>query len=298
MQNHQPVLVDQVISLLQPKAGEVFIDMTSGYGGHSEKLLKKVGTKGLGYLVDRDPKSINYLKDKFFDKTNIKVIYTSYADVEKFIDGNVDMILMDLGVSSKQLDQADRGFSFNKDARLDMRMDINQKLDAYYVINNYSYKDLQRIIGEYGEESKSRKIAKAIVESRRVKTIDTTLELANIIRKIARSNWRIDPCTKTFQAIRIEVNDELNQLKKGLQATIRLLKPGGRLAVISFHSLEDRIVKHFINENSKEETDITGQVVKAKIFEKVTKKPVSGEKELNFNRRARSAKLRVAVKIK
>ncbi|MDP4038434.1 MAG: 16S rRNA (cytosine(1402)-N(4))-methyltransferase RsmH [bacterium] len=298
MQKHKPVLLDQVIEVLHPGSGEKFIDMTAGYGGHSKKLLSMIGSDGYGYLIDRDKQAIDKLKKSFKSAANVQIIKNRFSQIDKLGLPKVDMILIDLGVSSAQLDEANRGFSFLKEARLDMRMDRSDRLDAHYVVNNYSQKDLANLIFHYGEEKKARQIAKSIVESRKVRTIETTIQLANIIAGKIRKTGKINPATKTFQAIRIEVNNELDELKKGLENSLKFLGKGGRLAVISFHSLEDRIVKRFIDENSKETTDITGKVIAQAYLKKVTKKPITGKLESDYNRRARSAKLRAAVKIK
>jgi len=297
MPKHIPVLLNQVIEVLKPKQGETFIDMTCGYGGHSQKLLQLVGNSGYGYLIDRDWQAISYLKKLFASKQNVRIIHSNFSQLGSLGLPKVDMILMDLGVSSAQLDQADRGFSFWQNARLDMRMDRSQKLDAHYVVNNYSQKKLAEIIASYGEETQSRKIARAILAARKIKPIDTTLQLADIISSQVRKSRKIHPATKTFQAIRIAVNDELNELKTGLEEALKILKPGGRLAVISFHSLEDRIVKTFIQQYSQDIYDIDGKLIRSASLKKVTKKPILGSL-VDYHRRARSAKLRAAVKIK
>lgn len=298
MQKHKPVLLDQVIKLLSPKPGEKFIDMTAGLGGHSKKLLEKVGKSGHGYLIDRDSSSIQQLKKTFASKNNVEIFHKNFSQIKSLGLPKCEMILMDLGVSSPQIDNINRGFSFKKDSRLDMRMDTSQELSAHDVINKYSEKHLSDLIFLYGEERKARRIAKAIADTRKVRAIDTTVQLAKIVESIVRKTGKIHPATRTFQAIRIEINDELNELKKGLENSLSLLKRNGRLAIISFHSLEDRIVKTFINDNSKDLTDITGKIIKEAYLKKVTKKPILGKAENDNNPRARSAKLRAAMKIK
>lgn len=282
---HQPVLLDQVIRLLDPKSGQSFFDGTAGYGGHAEAIISRTGAKGRVVLVDRDSQAIKALQQRFGDRAEI--IRANYADAAKNLaaDGSLfDLILLDLGVSSPQLDQPERGFTFQADEPLDMRMDRSQALTAYEVVNSYQEKRLADVIYQFGEERRSRAVARAIVNSR---PILTTGKLASIVQGVVRRSGKTNPATRTFQAIRIEVNGELQALSDALPELVRLLAPGGRLAVISFHSLEDRIVKHFIAARAKEG-----------ILENLTRKVVKGSDHDVYNPRARSAKLRAAVKIK
>lgn len=297
MKLHQPVLLEQTIDALDIKSGEIVIDMTAGYGGHSAEILEKIGESGRLILVDRDENAIKELKKKFKNCKNVEYIHSNYSEIDWKSIGNADKILMDLGVSSPQLDESERGFSFNKDAELDMRMDRSQSLTAKEIVNEYSEEELANIIYRYGEEKKSRRIAKAIVERRAVKTIKTTKQLADIIENCLPKSYRIHPATRTFQAIRIATNAELESLEATLPEAIEHLNPGGRLAIISFHSLEDRIVKQFFKGLVELEKDpVTGREVESPNFRLINKKPIKGSEQDN-NPRARSAKLRTVEKI-
>lgn len=289
---HIPVLLYEVLEYLRPGPGESYLDLTAGYGGHASAVLEK--TKGRAVLVDRDDKAANKLKE-LFKNPRIKVIKSDYLSASKDLleqGRGFDLILADLGVSSPHLNIASRGFSFKEVGPLDMRMDQSQKLTAEYIINDYSETELTSILRNFGEEPKAAKIAKAIVLNRPVLT---TTELAKIVADAA--GWRasklgkIHPATRTFQAIRIAVNDELLQLQKALPIWIELLNPGGRIVVISFHSLEDRLVKDYLRDVGAD-----GYDARVKIL---TKHPITSDRnEIVKNPRARSAKLRAAVKIK
>lgn len=296
---HQPVLLEHVIRVLAPQKGESYLDGTAGFGGHAAAVIQHLGSSGQAILIDRDANAVRALVTKFSDSS--EVIHASFleAAVRLKADGTVvDMILLDLGVSSPQIDNAQRGFSFKHDAPLDMRMDQSQELTAADVVNTYSEKNLSRIIAEYGEEPKARAVASAIVAGRPYKT---TLELAKVIRTRAVRPKDIDAATKTFQAIRIEVNAELDQVKLALPIFTELLAPGGRLAVISFHSLEDRIVKTFFNTESRDCICPPKQPIctcnhHASLSVLTAKPIVAGSTEIAINPRARSAKLRAAEK--
>jgi 16S rRNA (cytosine1402-N4)-methyltransferase len=282
---HIPVLLDKTVELLAPNRGEVYFDGTAGYGGHAAAIMDIIGPQGHAILVDRDRESISHLQERHGDAADI--IHRDFATaIEELADnGNlVDMVLLDLGVSSPQLDEGGRGFSFQVDAPLDMRMDQTQTETAADIVNHYDERDLANLIYEKGEERRSRQIARAIVQQR---PISTTKQLAEVISRVVRRTGKIHPATRTFQALRIAVNDELGQLQKALNQIMRILKPGGRFAVISFHSLEDRIVKEFIREQSQKGT-----------LQNLTKKVLQGKDYDTINPRARSAKLRAAVKIK
>jgi len=297
MKLHQPVLLEQTIDLLDLKSGEIVMDMTAGYGGHSAEILKKIGPSGRLILVDRDREAIKELKKKFKHCKNVEYMHSNYADIDWKHIGKADKILMDLGVSSPQLNESERGFSFNKDADLDMRMDRSQSLTANEIVNEYSEEELANIIYRYGEEKKSRRIAKAIVESRAQKPIKTTKQLADIIEDCLPKSYRIHPATRTFQAIRIATNSELESLEKTLPEATAHLSRGGRIGIISFHSLEDRIVKQFFKSLTEVEKDpVTGMDVESPNFRLINKKPIKGLNNDN-NPRARSAKLRVVEKI-
>lgn len=295
MEQHIPVLLEQVIEVLDPKPGQIFIDLTAGFGGHSAALLERVGENGRVILVDQDPEAITALKNRFKNDQRASIKKANFGNLRDLELSPADMILADIGVSSVQLDQSVRGFSFKTDGPLDMRMDTSQGETAAELIARLPEAQLADVIYGYGEERRSRRIAKAIVETRKVSTIDSTAQLVRIIEQAIGHDRKskIHPATKTFQALRIAVNDELGVLQRMLPAATALLKPGGRLAVISFHSLEDRTVKQFFRSITRSEKDPMGQDVSIPKFRLVTKKPLAGLDEKDFNPRARSAKLRV-----
>ena len=290
-QLHIPVLLERVLDLLKPKTGETYLDLTAGYGGHAREVIARVGNANSSVLVDRDDFAIEHLRD--LEEQGARLIHADFFAAAKELtkmSERFDMILLDLGVSSPQLDTADRGFSFLKNGALDMRMDQSQNLTAAEIVNHYSVKELANLIQKYGEESPkmANKIASSIVRRRTKKMFETTSELVDLIAEISPRRSKIHPATRTFQALRIETNDELGQLKKTLPLLLHLLKPGGRLAIISFHSLEDRLVKNFLREQSNAgyEAELTV----------LTKHPIAGTDD-DHNPRARSAKLRGAAKI-
>lgn len=284
---HIPVLAQPVLQYLDPKAGESYLDLTAGYGGHASKILERTKKPGQATLVDRDANAIAALAD--FAAQGAILVHSDFLSATKALvaDGRqFDLILADLGVSSPHLDNADRGFAFGQDGPLDMRMDQTQSLDANTVVNTYRPDDLQHIIKTYGEEPRARTIAQAIVAAR---PIVSTQALADIVRAAMPRGGKTHPATRTFQALRIAVNDELELLRASLPLWIGLLKPGGRLGVISFHSLEDRIVKQAFADAAGDRYDA--------ILQSLTKRPITADDtELVFNPRARSAKLRVVVK--
>lgn len=296
---HTPVLVDEVIEVLRPSKGESFLDMTAGYGGHATALLEKVGSTGRGYLVDQDAQAIAQLQKEFGKNKGITIIKANFADreVAKSVPP-VDMILLDLGVSSAQLDDAERGFSFQTDSKLDMRMDQQQRLSAYEIVNHTPEGELAEIIYQYGEERRSRQVAAAIVQARRVSPIVSTAQLSKIVSHAVHRRGKIHPATKTFQAIRIAVNDELGRLEQILAELPQRINPGGRIAIISFHSLEDRRVKQAFRALSRDTLDEYGHVADRASFKLVTKKAILGSLEDRNNPRARSAKLRAVEQIK
>lgn len=287
---HLPVMEEEVLSMLNIKRGGVYVDATIGLGGHTKGILNRIGEEGKVIGIDKDQDAINLVKERVFDK-RLLLKMGNFSEIESLLKSSniykVDGILFDLGVSMLQLKDYDRGFSFYSDKRLDMRMDKSQDLTAWDIVNKYPEHKLEKILNEYGEEPKSKKIAHAIVVYRDKKTIDTCRELACIIEKIYGKRGRIHPATRTFQALRIEVNKEFEELKKGLTNALRVLNKGGRLCVISYHSLEDRIVKRFMRENSDEN-----------LLKIITKKPVTPTvEEVKRNPSARGAKLRVAEKL-
>ncbi len=287
--HHTPVLLTQVLKYLDPKPSETYLDLTAGYGGHAGAVRARTNGWPI-VLVDRDDHAIDYLKKRFVDE-RVEFIHADFLTASKQLvaEGRTfDMILADLGVSSPHLNIASRGFSIKNDGSLDMRMDQSQSLTADTIVNSYSEKDLVYILREYGEEPRAFKIARAIIAARPIKSTD---QLANIVARQFRGYHKVHPATRTFQGLRIAVNDELGQVEKALPLWFKLLKPGGRLGVISFHSLEDRIVKKAYADNSGSRYDADLRVL--------TKRPEIADKhETVSNPRARSAKLRVAVKIK
>ena len=280
----------EMLEVIAPVAGGTYVDATVGLGGHSEMILNKIGQSGKVVGIDRDDNALARTAERLQD-TRLILKKGSFSDMESILHSqgleDADGVLFDLGVSMMQLKDLHRGFSFNSDERLDMRMDISQELSAWDVVNGYSERELVRILKEYGEEYRAIKIVRAIINERRKKNIDTCAELAEVISKAIGRHGKTHPATKTFQALRIEVNRELDELRKGLDASLRILRKGGRLCVISYHSLEDRMVKHFINENEK-----------AAIVKKLMKKPlVPAIDEIRANPSSRSAKLRGAEKL-
>jgi 16S rRNA (cytosine1402-N4)-methyltransferase len=287
---HIPVLLNDVVRSLAPKPGERYLDLTAGYGGHADKILEVTQNYNAAVLNDRDQNAIDYLNAKYQKVKPVFMHDDFYSTALRLVENGdkFDMILADFGVSSPQLDNLERGFSFTKEARLDMRMDESQELDAWTVVNRWSERKLYDIFERYGEErpGRAKLLAREIVFNR---PIDTTTQLAELIKSKSPYS-HTHPATKIFQAIRIAVNDELGEIERTLPLLPKLLNKGGRVAIISFHSLEDRLVKDFFKEDSE-----LGLESELKIL---TKKPiVADENELVNNPRARSAKLRVAEKI-
>jgi len=285
---HEPVLLAEVLRYLDPKAGESYLDLTAGYGGHARAVLERTGDPSLTVLIDRDPNAVKVL-GQAFPGAGVRQQDFLAASRELIAEGRqFDLILADLGVSSPHLNEGTRGFSISTDGPLDMRMDQSQELTAATILNTYSEADLRAILRTYGEEPKAGRIAQEIVQAR---PLTTTGELAAIAARAWPGRSRVHPATRTFQALRIAVNDELGQLEQGLPLWLDLLTPGGRIVVISFHSLEDRLVKRAFNEAAGDRYDAELLLL--------TKNPVSAApSEIVFNPRARSAKLRAAVKIK
>lgn len=281
---HKPVLLDATTQLLDPKAGEDYLDLTAGYGGHASAILDKLGPNGRAMLVDRDESAINYLINRFKGDERVKTLHDDYLSASQSLSSGgqkFDMILADIGVSSPHLDNPDRGFSFMNDGPLDMRMDPRSSLTAANIVNTYSDEELANLLHQYGEVRGSRSLSQRIIQHR---PYQTTSGLAAVIPGTYKT--RMGTLAQVFQALRIVVNDELGQLSGSLPLWLDLLKPGGRLAVITFHSLEDRIVKQYFSEKGGERFDSEISIL--------TKRPVVGtESEIVFNPRARSAKLRV-----
>lgn len=298
---HESVLLKESIDNLNLKENSIIVDCTLGYGGHSSEILKRI-SKGYLYAFDQDEEAITYAKERLNAiAQNYEIIHTNFVNLKEEMEKrnvNPDGILFDLGVSSPQLDEAERGFSYHKDARLDMRMNQEQKLSAYEVVNNYSYENLKEILLKYGEEKYAGSIAKGIINKRNSKPIETTLELAEIVKESVPEKYRnkSHPARKTFQAIRIEVNDELNVFEKALKESLEIIKPGGRICVITFHSLEDKICKKIFNESSSLPPELKKLPIVPKEYEPKYKLIASispTDTEINQNKRSRSSHLRV-----
>ena len=305
---HVSVLLNESIENLNIKEDGIYVDCTLGFAGHSKEILKRI-KKGKLFAFDQDGEAINYSK-KILDQIsgNYEIIKSNFAFIKSELNKRgiekVDGVLFDLGVSSVQLYEAERGFSFHKDAKLDMRMDTDQSFSAYDVVNDYSKEELEKIFFNYGEEKYSRSIASAIVRERENKKIETTLELTEIIRESVPEKYRRThhPARKVFQAIRIEVNKELDVFTKALNDAIDMLNPGGRICVITFHSLEDRICKKIFKEKSEIDSVFKGLPDKDIPLEyrpelKLITKIKPSKKELADNNRSRSSILRVAEKM-
>ena len=304
---HKSVLLEESLKYLNLKENSVIVDCTLGYGGHSSHILKEI-KKGFLFAFDQDEEAISSSYERLSKSyDNFLIIKDNFVNMRKrLMEQNVscvDGILFDLGVSSPQLDEAYRGFSYHNDARLDMRMDRNNKLSAYEVVNDYDEDDLARIIYNYGEEKYAKSIARNIVKYRKNKNIETTLELVDIIKSSMPYKAMRDthPAKRTFQAIRIEVNDELNVLKSALEQALDLLKVNGRICVITFHSLEDRIVANTFKKYSEVDSNVANlpyipeeYLPKFKVVGKFT----PSKEEISENNRARSAKLRVIERIR
>lgn len=305
--SHIPVLANEVLSFIE-KTHKVIVDGTFGSGGHSQKILEKFQDANI-IAIDKDESTRKYfdaLKQKY--ENRISYLHGDFSQINQLLNGQkVDAILLDIGVSSMQLDEAARGFSFYKNANLDMRMNAADIIDAKHIVNTYTEANLANIIFTYGDERKAKLIAKKIVESRKQNEISTTFQLVEAIEKaIGKHKGGIHPATKTFQAIRIEVNNELEALKSALKQCINLLNPNGILMVITFHSGEDEIVKKYFNQLTKPaESSSRYSPINYSLdnnssldFISLTKKPISAtESEVKKNTRARSAKLRVIKKL-
>ena len=297
---HFPVMLQEVLLALAPEDGKVYVDATFGNGGYSEALLKAADCKVIA--LDRDPCVLPRAEEmKKLYGSRFEFRAGQFGQFVQLVNQPVDGAVFDIGVSSMQLDEAERGFSFSKDAPLDMRM--SQKgISAADIVNNSTEKELADIIYKYGEEKKSRQIARKIVETRKTAPIETTKQLAEIIYTVIHRKFNeIDPATRTFQALRIAVNNELDELEKGLAGAMELLVPAGRLAVVTFHSLEDRIVKNFFNKNSGKSGGVSRYMPELPnhddvIFAECSTALAPSAEECKLNKRSRSAKLRYAVK--
>lgn len=305
---HKPVLLEETIEGLNILEDGIYVDGTIGGAGHSVEIVKRLKTgKLIG--IDQDANAIKKSRevlDENLDK--VILVQDNYSNIEKILTdldiAKVDGILLDIGVSSHQLDECSRGFSYHQDAPLDMRMNLDENFSAWDVVNKYSKKDLERIIWNYGEERWAKRIAEFIVVERKNHSIDTTLQLVDVIKKAIPKKFRMDshPAKKTFQAIRIEVNNELNVLNDTIPKMVRMLNKNGRICIITFHSLEDRIVKNSFNELAKDCICPEGFPIctcdKEKEIEVITRKPIIPTKEeIKENPRSRSSKLRIGMRI-
>jgi 16S rRNA (cytosine1402-N4)-methyltransferase len=306
---HIPVLLDEVLAALAPVGGETYVDGTLGAGGYTRAILDRANCRVIA--IDRDETAHDMAqawKDKYGDR--LMLVHGAFSDLGNLLAARgvekVDAVVLDLGVSSMQIDQDQRGFSFRFDGPLDMRMDRSCGETAADLVNTLPEKELADIIYQYGEERHSRRIASAIVRARTESRIETTLQLAEIVRSVVRVSPKdkIDPATRTFQALRLAVNDELGQLERALESAEKVLGDGGRLVVVTFHSLEDRIVKEFLAQRSKPAAspsrhlpDLPSSSSLPLTFSPLTKKPVTpSDAEMKSNPRARSAKLRAAIR--
>ena len=307
--NHISVLLNECLEGLNIKENGIYVDGTLGGAGHSSEILKRLSNEGRLIGIDQDTDALKAAKERLKNYSNVTFVHSNFSSIENVlnnlnIDG-VDGILMDLGVSSYQLDEGERGFSYMKDAPLDMRMNRDNDFSAYNVINEYSEEDLYRIIRDYGEEKFARRIASFIVENRQEKNIETTLELVEIIKSAIPAKARREgphPAKRTFQSIRIEVNSELSILNKTIEDGVGKLNKGGRMAIITFHSLEDRIVKNKFRDLAvscrcpKEfPVCVCGEKAKVKVISRKAIEPT--KEEVDINPRSRSAKLRVIEKL-
>lgn len=303
---HQSVLLHEALEALAIKNDGIYVDGTFGRGGHSREILKRLGPSGRLIAIDKDSEAVEYAKAHFAKDSRFHIFQGSFARLAEFaaaaeVNGRINGILLDLGVSSPQLDNPARGFSFMQDGPLDMRMDPEQTMDAALFVNTAEAEVMAKVFREYGEERFAGRIARAIVESRQIKPFATTLQLAETV-KAANPKWEKHkhPATRVFQAIRIYINQELPDLKKCLEASVEVLAPGGRLAVISFHSLEDRIVKQFMRDREK------GEVLPIEVpvryetavtdFRRIGKAVKPQAEEVRENVRSRSAVLRTGEK--
>jgi 16S rRNA (cytosine1402-N4)-methyltransferase len=284
------VLLEEVLQVLEPHEGDSYLDVTAGYGGHAAAVLNSTKAPAKTVLIDRDENAVNELSKRFAGES-VTIRRQDFLTAAEQLQGEgrqFNMILADLGVSSPHLNQAERGFAISMSGPLDMRMDQSQSLTAEQIVNTYSKEQLADILNRYGEEPKANAIAKLIVDNR---PLSTTSELAELVSRVWPGHSRVHPATRTFQALRIAVNDELGLLQRSLPVLLDLLAPGGRLVIISFHSLEDRLVKQFFAEQGGDRYDASLKIL--------TKRPlIASATESVSNPRARSAKLRAAAKIK
>ncbi len=287
---HTPVLLKEAVEMLSVKEDGIYLDATAGLGGHAAEILSRLGAEGRLIGIDRDENALAYARTNLSDN-RVHLCKGSFSELKDILFAlninEIDGALFDLGVSMLQIKDYERGFSFLAETKLDMRMDKSQELTAWDIVNKYPEREIARILSEFGEEPLARKIARSILLHRTKASVNTCSELADIVMRVYRRRGKTHPATRTFQALRIEVNKEMNELKKGLESAVDVLKKNGRLCVISYHSLEDRIVKNFIRTFSN-----------SGILKAITKKPLLPDRdETRRNPASRSAKLRGAEKI-
>lgn len=307
--SHKSVLLKETIEGLNVRKGKIYLDGTLGGAGHSYEILKKLHGSGLLIGIDQDQEALKAARERLSEFKNVEYFNLNYIDFEKALDDlgieKIDGVLLDIGVSSYQFDNPERGFSYRFDAPLDMRMDKSLEISAKDIVNTYSEDEITEIIREYGEEKWASRISKFIVQERKNKKIDTTFELVEIIKNAIPAGARRNgphPAKRTFQALRIEVNKELDVLKNSIDKFVHRLNPGGRIAIITFHSLEDRIVKNSFKYLEKDcicpPTSPICTCNKKREIKIITRKPITAsEEELNENNRSHSAKLRIAEKL-
>lgn len=306
---HKSVLLEETIEALNIRKGKIYLDGTLGGAGHSREILKKLDGSGLLIGIDQDKEALEVARERLSDFNNVELFNLNYVDFEKALDelgiDKIDGVLLDIGVSSYQFDNPERGFSYRFDAPLDMRMDLDLDISARDIVNTYTESEITRIIKDYGEEKWAARIAKFIVDERKEKSIETTFDLVEIIKKAIPAGARRNgphPAKRTFQALRIEVNKELDVLKVSIDKFVHRLNPGGRIAIITFHSLEDRIVKNAFKYLEKDCICPPSSPIctcdKEREIKIITRKPITAsEDELKENNRSHSAKLRVAEKL-
>lgn len=306
---HKSVLLDETIEGLNIREGKIYLDGTLGGAGHSREILKRLKGSGLLIGIDQDTEALEVAKERLSDYKNVEFFNLNYINFEKALDeldiDKIDGVLLDIGVSSYQFDNPERGFSYRFDAPLDMRMDQDLEISAKDIVNTYSESEITRIIKDYGEEKWASRIAKFVVEERKKKDIETTFELVEIIKNAIPASARRNgphPAKRTFQALRIEVNRELDVLKDSIERFVHRLNPGGRIAIITFHSLEDRIVKNAFKYLEKDCICPPSSPIctcdKKKEIKVLTRKPITAsDEELKENKRSHSAKLRIAEKL-
>ncbi|NGY05803.1 16S rRNA (cytosine(1402)-N(4))-methyltransferase RsmH [Solimonas terrae] len=293
MNLHRPVMLDEAVAGLAVRDAGIYVDGTFGRGGHSAAILERLGAQGHLHALDQDPQAVAHARERFGDEPRLTIHHRNFAELAQAaaaigVAGQIDGVLMDLGVSSPQLDDAGRGFSFSKDGPLDMRMNPQAGESAADWLARAEEAEIADVIWRYGDERNSRRIARRIVETRAAAPLTTTAQLANLIAGVpGPRSHHIHPATRSFQAIRIHVNRELDVLAEGLQQAVSVLKPGGRLVVIAFHSLEDRIVKRYLRDSARSETPTL----------KLHGKQFPTREEASANPRARSAVLRIAERL-